>query len=413
MEKLGCSDQTILSFQRWIFSQGLKQHLKLKLKHFPSTGRGLMTMTPVSCGDTLVNIPFNLLITAASIANTPIGKLFIQKQLSVPLHLVFSAFIVYEKHLRNSSQWNEYIAVLPSSFTSPLFCSEDELSILPDFISYNVNTSRRTVNAMLNILMTIMEKEICDHCSIPMASIFSCEIFSWAWFVVNSRVVYIPPSENKDHPIPLSDSNCMALAPYLDMLNHSNSARVTVSSSLESGYSLITLVPFKKFSQVFIHYGDHGNLKLLLDYGFVLSENEHDIFPLCVDDIVSCILNIPPQTVENNLAFIRNKCSNFLDDLYCSSDGLSWNCKVLIYLLSRPYEIHLKSVMRNVYQGTFEEDSSILNLVSRVLVEKKIVYMEDNIKKLSTSNDNNILSICLKLLYIFLSLLQKCYSTLF
>ena len=59
--------------------------------------------------------------------------------------------------------------------------------------------------------------------------------------------------------------DCLALAPYLDMFNHSPSADVEAGLDLvEDGeghnYQIVSNVGFERHSEVFISYGRHGNM---------------------------------------------------------------------------------------------------------------------------------------------------------
>ena len=60
--------------------------------------------------------------------------------------------------------------------------------------------------------------------------------------------------------------DCLALAPYLDMFNHSASADVEAGVDLVGGggdsrdhYQIVSNVGFERHSEVFISYGRHGN----------------------------------------------------------------------------------------------------------------------------------------------------------
>ena len=59
--------------------------------------------------------------------------------------------------------------------------------------------------------------------------------------------------------------DCLALAPYLDMFNHSASADVEAGLDLvgdvegHNYYQIVSNVGFERHSEVFISYGRHGN----------------------------------------------------------------------------------------------------------------------------------------------------------
>jgi len=75
--------------------------------------------------------------------------------------------------------------------------------------------------------------------------------FNWAWSCINTRAVYLPKPLQKKVPskIHILDQDCLALAPFLDLFNHSNNVSVEVRVTSE-GYELLTHSPYKKYDQV-------------------------------------------------------------------------------------------------------------------------------------------------------------------
>ncbi|XP_014680513.1 PREDICTED: SET domain-containing protein 4-like, partial [Priapulus caudatus] len=68
------------------------------------------------------------------------------------------------------------------------------------------------------------------------------------------------------------------LAPYLDLLNHSETAQVEAGFNALSGcYEIRTLTPYHRHEQPLICYGAHDNRTLLLEYGFTLPRNPHGV----------------------------------------------------------------------------------------------------------------------------------------
>lgn len=57
------------------------------------------------------------------------------------------------------------------------------------------------------------------------SDILTFESFKWAWNVVNTRSVYFEVGNNKY--LCDKEPNNIALAPYLDLLNHSSTADVS------------------------------------------------------------------------------------------------------------------------------------------------------------------------------------------
>lgn len=45
-------------------------------------------------------------------------------------------------------------------------------------------------------------------------------------------------------------------------------------------FEIKTYNSFRKYDQVFISYGAHSNTHLLMEYGFILPDNPHDVYEL-------------------------------------------------------------------------------------------------------------------------------------
>ena len=400
-----CTDKDFLSLLHWLLSKGWQQTTKMKLKHFPDTGRGFMANETINYGDVIVRIPKSLVITAKTVEDSGIGELFIDNNFRVPIHLVLTTFVLFEKHLGEKSIWYRYISMLPESYSSPLFLSSTELENFPSFLTEKVDGMRNCIHLMFQTLLKLSDLKNCKHCKKLFYEIFSFESFLWAWFTVNSRVVYISPQENFHHNILLSDSNSIAMVPFLDMLNHSNNARIAATFSLENGYELKSLVSYKKYEQVYIHYGSHDNLKLFLEYGFIIPNNINDTIPIRISDIFNVIGNIDSSKKK----LLHEHFQTFLENLYCSNEGLSWNSKVLIYLMISENSNH-KVVLQNVYAGSFGSDNLTVNRIEKNIIFNKIEEMNKITAKLLI-NENIILLIGRSLFEFYLKVLNEAIAS--
>ncbi|KAJ2553671.1 hypothetical protein EV175_002858 [Coemansia sp. RSA 1933] len=90
--------------------------------------------------------------------------------------------------------------------------------------------------------------------------------YVWAWLAVNTRCIHLGQD--------IGSRDTIALAPFLDLLNHGKEAKVTTYFDLISRQFVIkTLTPYKRGREVFISYGPHDNSFMLAEYGFVIAEN--------------------------------------------------------------------------------------------------------------------------------------------
>lgn len=257
-----------------------------------------------------------------------------------------------------SSDWITYIRTLPESFTMPYFCNKSELFHLPESLLLKVVEHNETIKRNFQVLMTLLQPDARKS--------FDLETFKWTFFVCNSRSVYIngkslqPLVDQIRFKEILSDAPNMALAPLLDLLNHSDQANTRCQlthseSSIEKNaekikigdvklsYQLCTLKAFKKFEQIFINYGSYNNTKLLLEYGFTIPDNQMDFLEFSLEDINNYIKNhLELRTLlipKHKYKFIRD---HELDQqMYVDgTDGLNHNFLAVLAILLVPQNLY-------------------------------------------------------------------------
>nr|CAG4643794.1 EOG090X02PU [Lepidurus arcticus] len=184
---------------------------------------------------------------------------------------LLAIFLVQEKS-KKGSFYSSYIQLLPESFACGSLCSSEELSCLPGFVCSEI--------AVLRTRFESLEQKI------RLSDIrISQEDISWAWHCVSTRIVYYENEESKSR-----EDNC-ALVPYLDMFNHNPCAKIKASFIEKSQcYEITSFDSYAKYDEVFIQYGEHDNLRLFLDYGFVIPRNPHHSYSFELDD-VSLLMN--------------------------------------------------------------------------------------------------------------------------
>lgn len=381
-----------INLMQWMKKHGWSPTCSLCPVEFYDTGRGLMTETAISKNHVIVSIQLELLITLSVVESSGIGWLF-SKANAVYLFAqqVLAAFLVWEKHLGQHSVWEPYLNSVPLEYSTPLFCSNEELELLPSILLEPILIHRHKVIDTFSDLRRILSMQCwkCWHCSESLSSIFQCEQYWWAWCTVNTRCVYLD-EKVFSHSLKIQDKSCLALAPYLDMFNHSNDVDVKVGlSSDKNSYEIQTLVPFAKHTQVFIHYGDHSNLKLYTEYGFILPLNPYDFIPLMFEEILNSVKDTYP--VEFNCSTTKMdfmKVHNLTENLSCNYEGLSFNVKALIYMCmtseSRKDVLALK-----IYSSNFTSEEHVgMCKVGKHLIKQKCLEFESVLKIMEHKKSN-------------------------
>lgn len=202
---------------------------KLRPAYFPKTGRGLITCKTLNGGDLVISVPEEMLITTKTAEQSEIGKQLLKLHVKLNPLLVLCVFILHEKHRGKKSFWSPYISTLPRSFNTPAYFSEEELNTLPSSLHEEcikqiktLSDSYEELKGLLENYSSVLDKEFLD--------LLTFDEFRWAWFVVNTRSVYKADKTVASSvgmvTSTLQMENAYALAPVLDLLNHTDTAEV-------------------------------------------------------------------------------------------------------------------------------------------------------------------------------------------
>ncbi|KAH6569092.1 hypothetical protein BASA50_003173 [Batrachochytrium salamandrivorans] len=260
------------AFQVWLEQHGLS-HPSLVLAYFPDTGRGLMATADFEEGDILVRIPARVLLTPKRTHLLFNGHPAI---VALKQHPSIALFIAWQA-LHRTPEWGPYMDILPQSFdTMPLCMPLDMLKALPYDIQAMARDQRTKIDTDYRLVCEALVTA--GYGNIPMAT------FEWAWIVVNTRCISMNTATMaSETPTSISGMSLVGrrpqitLAPFLDCLNHTPSARISAGyNAAEKAYVIRTLVPYPKGSEVHINYGPHDNNFLLAEYGFVVPNNPYN-----------------------------------------------------------------------------------------------------------------------------------------
>ncbi|XP_076307848.1 SET domain-containing protein 4 [Tachypleus tridentatus] len=324
-----CTGQHKKSYHQlfsWLGSNGFTMITKLKPAIFKDTGRGLMACESVSAGQVIVSLPSNLLITSETVKRSyllPFLQLYNQE---LTPEETLSVFVMCEKARGQKSPWLPYIDIIPEIYSTPVYFNQEAIKELPHSLQENVQIQmcclQKSYQKLKGLLLQI------ENCFPDMKGHLTFKDYKWAWFTVNTRCVYLRAADKA------ANEGNFALAPFLDLLNHSS--HVQVKAGMNQGnncYEIVTLTPVNKYSQVFINYGNHDNRRLLLEYGFIVPSNPNDIIQISSEEIKCAFEKYDQVSVtDEKLSFLRKK--RLLSNIGCSQEGMTWNLVVALKLLS-------------------------------------------------------------------------------
>ena len=138
-------------------------------------------------------------------------------------------FLICERHRGKASFWWPYINTLPTSYTIPPYWTSAELHLLPQPSRESALRQIKNIKdsfATAIPLFHAVEQELTEF-----EDIFTFEAYRWAWSTVNTRAVFMPQDLSMTQCSRSHDnsSKSLALAPLLDLLNHSSQVEVNNS----------------------------------------------------------------------------------------------------------------------------------------------------------------------------------------
>jgi hypothetical protein len=250
---------------RWLRSDhDWKPAAKLRPRHFPATGRGLQCLEDVEAGQLIIRLPLSCLVTPSLVESDPVIGPTVKNNDYTSDCVKLASFLMAHWHRGPESTppsvWKPYLDTIPETYDNPGFVfgadrSQIDVCSLPEPFKSLLTENFARISSDREAVSTILSLS-----NVP----FVESRFLRAWFAVNTRCVSL--------------DGTWALAPFLDLLNHSPTVRTTVVvDHQERCFKLVTEVPFRKYDQVFIHYGPHSNSKLWIEYGFFVPDNPFEL----------------------------------------------------------------------------------------------------------------------------------------
>lgn len=429
----------IVQLNSWLKKQGMKCNEKLLIAVFDDTGRGVLTKQKIKAGEELLNLPLNSTINVTSILmDIEFCSIFLENKTpslveyehKVSFQSLMAMFLVYLKIQGSKTKWSIYLETLPKEYTVPYFLPNYvKCHIDPDILAV-ITKQNEIIKTSFHIFEAILKNSISPNDTVSnLKDNFTISIYEWAYFTVNTRCVYLDLSKlidlkNVKNSILnlIHDNTKIALCPYLDMINHSPSARnetkLMVSKNIENikvnylneklfsdvSFSIYTKNNFDSYTEVFICYGDSHNLKLITEYGFFLPANDLDYVSFNFDDALKFLKSKLIKLSQDQMSFIHNHGLN--KDLYIDLRGLSFNLYGLLMVVKYYYS-KSQDVSRMLYSAALCSNDKLLNELITPMVRDKVVSVKESISKLESYESECVLNNCIALMYQYVLILEK------
>lgn len=318
------NDLTAISLTKWLVHNCWRNYTNLRLRNFPRTGRGVMSSTQIKENDILITVPFDLMITYNTLKENLQEMISVQSH-GLKIHDLLTLFLITEKG-KDDSLWKSYMESLPSELPLlPWLAVSNEINLYP--VDLQIICEKNRENFLESMSRAKKSISRVDGC------VLDENLFKWGYVLVNTRAVYVDPQiaiANGQFSDLLIDQPSMALCPFLDMFNHHFLAKTEAEIIEKEGklvYRLKTFTKYKKYDQIFISYGVHDNIKLLMEYGFFIPGNILDVVKF---DLHSLLDIFKVNLKQKSYKFIMDH--NFNSDLYVGYNGISFNLKAVFFV---------------------------------------------------------------------------------
>ncbi|XP_044762573.1 SET domain-containing protein 4 [Coccinella septempunctata] len=383
--KTKCSDSAKIveniSLMKWMGTFNWKNTSKIFCKEFEATGRGVTSSKDLCSNESLIAVPFQLLITYSTLSASEDFMSIFEHDVKLGIQDILAAFLVLEKHKKNQSYWRYYLESLPIvTPILPWFSSSEEIEYFPkELRELSFKCKNNFKESFERIRRSVHVHLECKCCKEKIIDILSLESYKWGYVMVNTRGVYVDPEViRKFSKLDiLFDEPRIAMFPMMDMFNHSDIAENMIEFTENSQglfYQLSTLTNHKKYDQIFISYGRHDNTELFTEYGFYLPNNSNDKIRFKPSEILKC-LNLRLNNFQYN--FLRKNEFLETEELFINMIGPSFKLKGFLYVaLNENTRNYSGNIFSEVYDESFKEDlpNYLLKLLDVKIEEYKTDY---------------------------------------
>ncbi|XP_075054330.1 SET domain-containing protein 4 [Mixophyes fleayi] len=280
-----------IQLRKWLKERGFQDN-QLRPAHFSDTGRGLMTTRLLQPGELIISLPESCLLTTGIVLLSYLGKYIKGWRPPISPLLALCTFLITERYAGDQSPWKPYLDVLPTAYDCPVYWEPELVNYLPEPIKERAKEQQRAVRELYSSALPFFSS-LQSLFSESTENVLHYDAVRWAWCTVNTRTVYMKHAQRDCFS---AEQDVYALAPYLDLLNHSPGVQVEAAFSQERRcYEIRTKVQYKKYDQVFICYGHHDNQRLLLEYGFIAAGNPHQSVYVTRDVILQNVSSADKQ----------------------------------------------------------------------------------------------------------------------
>ncbi|CAP62192.1 uncharacterized protein PODANS_5_12720, partial [Podospora anserina S mat+] len=289
------------SMESWLKLSGAVGLDDLELADFPVTGRGVRALRRFKKGERILTIPCGVLWTVEhAFADPLLGPALRSARPPLSVEDILATYILFIRSRESGYDGlRSHVAALPTSYSSSIFFSKDELEVCAGTSLYTI--TKQLDRSIDDDYRALVVGVLAQHRDLLPLDKFTIE--DWALCTVWSRAM--------DFALP--DGNSIRLlAPFADMLNHSSEVKPCHVYDVSSGnLSVLAGKDYEAGDQAFISYGPIPNSRLLRLYGFV---QKHKLWVSAgLDSTCTIPLTLTDPLPKNVLRYLRIQRSDESD----------------------------------------------------------------------------------------------------
>ncbi|XP_073241569.1 actin-histidine N-methyltransferase-like [Porites lutea] len=267
----GASDHSrqdnIAGFIKWFNENGGKAD-SVEIGHYGQQGLGLKAIADIKSGELFASIPRKLMMSAETARNSELAPLIEKDNILRVMQNACLVLHVYCEKLKKNSFWKPYLDILPTSYSTTLYFSIDEMQDLKGSPAFSEALKLyRNIARQYAYLYQRIQQFSPETAKLPLRNHFTFDDHRWAVSTVITRQNKIPSTTGEP---------TLALIPMWDICNHSNGTITTGYVVAEDSCQSFSMKDFSAGEQVYIFYGERSNADLLVHNGFVYESNSHD-----------------------------------------------------------------------------------------------------------------------------------------
>lgn len=257
----------ITNFIEWFKKNGGEAD-QVEIDDFGKQGLGLKAVTDIKSGELFATIPRKLLMSAETARNSELGPLIAKDNILRVMQNACLVLHVYSEKLKGNSFWKPYLDILPTSYSTVLYFSIEEMQELKGSPAFGEALKLyRNIARQYAYLYQRVHQVCPETANLPLRNNFTFDNHRWAVSTVITRQNKIPSTTGEP---------TLALIPMWDMCNHCNGTITTGYEKADESCKSLSMKDFSVGEQVCIFYGERSNADLLVHNGFVYEDNSHD-----------------------------------------------------------------------------------------------------------------------------------------